>query len=131
MSDYLDSAALADRLGIKVRSIHRMRSRGDLPDPDRVIGRSPAWRPSTIDRWQASRPGHGWRGRGNEDQAVTDVAPEPVDEPPAKPLPAGDIHFDGRVISVGGKVLTPGRYSIGDTGTVLEVEPDTDIDSEP
>ncbi|MEV6801321.1 hypothetical protein AB0M91_23685 [Micromonospora rifamycinica] len=121
MTDYLDSAALAARLGIKLTSVHRMRSRGDLPTPDRMIGRSPAWRPATIDAWQAARPGHGWRG------SSTDPAPPaPVDEP--LQLPPGDIRFDGEHLSIGGQVLAPGRYAVGDSGAVLTVEPPVDDD---
>ncbi|MGX4657119.1 helix-turn-helix transcriptional regulator [Micromonospora sp. SCSIO 07396] len=127
MTDYLDSAELAARLGIQTASVHRMRSRGDLPEPDRMIGRSPAWRPATIDAWQASRPGHGWRGTS------TDPAePAPVDEPlPLPPLPPGDIHFDGEALSVGGQVLAPGRYAVGDSGAVLTVEPPAEDDDLP
>ncbi|KXK63334.1 hypothetical protein AWW66_03205 [Micromonospora rosaria] len=119
MTDYLDSAALAARLGIKTTSIHRMRSRGDLPEPDRMIGRSPAWRPSTIDAWQAGRPGHGWRKADADDHVASPA--EPATEP--IPLPPGDLVFDGHSISVGGQVLSPGRYAIGDTGGILRVEP--------
>ena len=34
-------------------------SRGQAPAPDRMFGRSPAWRPSAIRDWQASRPRRG------------------------------------------------------------------------
>ncbi|NJP34157.1 helix-turn-helix transcriptional regulator [Micromonospora thermarum] len=34
-------------------------SRGQAPAPDRMFGRSPAWRPKTIQQWQASRPRRG------------------------------------------------------------------------
>ncbi|WP_430789049.1 helix-turn-helix transcriptional regulator [Actinoplanes sp. G11-F43] len=34
-------------------------SRGQAPAPDRMFGRSPAWRPATIREWQASRPRRG------------------------------------------------------------------------
>lgn len=125
MTDYLDSSDLATRLGIKVDSVHRMRHRGDLPNPDRMIGRSPAWLPATIDRWQANRPGHGWRGRSTEDQAVEQPA-----APVVQQLPAGDIHFDGETLSVGGVPLTPGRYRIGDTDAHLEVHAAADEDDD-
>lgn len=36
--------------------------KADLPEPDITIGRSPAWRQSTIDKWLASRPGKGVGG---------------------------------------------------------------------
>ncbi|NBE80296.1 hypothetical protein [Micromonospora rubida] len=43
------------------------------------------------------------------------------------PLPPGDIHFDGQVISAGGVPLAPGRYAVGDTGAELVVaEPGPD-----
>lgn len=127
MTDYLDSAAIAARLGIKPTSVHRMRSRGDLPEPDRMVGRTPTWRAATIDAWQASRPGHGWRKANASDQADTPAAP--VAEP--TPLPAGDLVFDGRTITVGGQVLAPGRYAIGDTGGVLTVETPAEDDDLP
>ena len=34
-------------------------SRGQAPAPDRMFGRSPAWRPATIREWHASRPRRG------------------------------------------------------------------------
>lgn len=70
----LDTAAVAARVGLGVQTIriYLKRTRAlvaedlpvrpqDFPLPDRVIGRSPAWFPSTIDRWLASRPGSGRR----------------------------------------------------------------------
>jgi hypothetical protein len=34
-------------------------SRGQAPAPDRMFGRSPAWRPTVVREWQASRPRRG------------------------------------------------------------------------
>ena len=34
-------------------------SRGQAPSPDRMFGRSPAWRPAAVRDWQASRPRRG------------------------------------------------------------------------
>ena len=34
-------------------------SRGQAPAADRMFGRSPAWRPSAVREWQASRPRRG------------------------------------------------------------------------
>jgi hypothetical protein len=34
-------------------------SRGQAPAPDRMFGRSPAWRPAAVRDWQASRPRRG------------------------------------------------------------------------
>lgn len=74
----LDYEGLADRLGITLesaraynaRAVHHRRKAartgdpnhvrpGDLPEPDHYFGQSPAWRQSTIDRWNKERPGRG------------------------------------------------------------------------
>jgi hypothetical protein len=34
-------------------------ARGQAPAPDRMFGRSPAWRPAAIRQWQVSRPRRG------------------------------------------------------------------------
>lgn len=57
----LEIADIADRLGIKVASVRRYIARNDLPEPDTRVGRSPLWKTSTIERWERSRSGHGWR----------------------------------------------------------------------
>lgn len=36
-------------------------------------------------------------------------------------LPAGDVHWDGETLTVGGVVAEPGRHRLGDTGMILEV----------
>jgi hypothetical protein len=33
-----------------------------MPEPDEIFGRSPAWKPKTIDRWLRRRPGKGVGG---------------------------------------------------------------------
>ena len=60
-SDLLDTAGVAELLGITAKSVREQRSRGLLPKPDALDGRSPLWRPETITAWQASRPGRGRR----------------------------------------------------------------------
>ena len=74
----LDYEGLADRLGITLESARAYQSRavqhrrlaarhgdpnfvrpGDLPAPDHYFGQSPAWRASTIDKWNNERPGRG------------------------------------------------------------------------
>jgi predicted DNA-binding transcriptional regulator AlpA len=75
MSDedpYLDTRAIAQLLGITAESVRlylrRSRKRlaeglelrlQDMPLPDLQVGRSPAWRASTIEAWRAVRPGRG------------------------------------------------------------------------
>jgi predicted DNA-binding transcriptional regulator AlpA len=68
MNGYLTSDQLADRLGIKRASIHRYRTRGDIPEPDEYAGRTPLWAVVSIEKWEAERPGHGWR-KGKTDTA--------------------------------------------------------------
>lgn len=58
---YLTADELAQRLGIQRTSVHRYRSRGDLPEPDEYAGRTPLWATSSVDAWLEQRPGHGWR----------------------------------------------------------------------
>lgn len=74
----LDYELLAEKLGLTVESARAYNARavthrrkaakygdpnfirpGDLPEPDAYFGQSPAWRESTIDRWNAARPGRG------------------------------------------------------------------------
>ncbi len=61
MEGYLTADELAERLGIKRGSVHRYRVRGDLPEPDEHVGRTPLWKIDSIEAWEASRPGRGWR----------------------------------------------------------------------
>lgn len=65
---------LADVLGVTYNSartyhgraeINRRRENprpGDLPPPDRRFGRSPVWKPETIQSWLPMRPGRGAGG---------------------------------------------------------------------
>ncbi len=69
MDGYLTSEDLATRLGVKRESIYRMRTRGDLPDPDDTIGRTPVWKTDTITAWEADRPGQGWRKGKTSEQS--------------------------------------------------------------
>jgi predicted DNA-binding transcriptional regulator AlpA len=63
---YLTSADLAKLLGIKQTSVHRYRVRGDIPQPDEYVGRTPLWKQETIDQWVENRPSHSWqRGAAN------------------------------------------------------------------
>ena len=73
-TDYLDYAGVSDRTGISVGTLRRYLTqartnrangtptRSDMPEPDTMFGRSPVWRPATIDRWMRRRPGKGVGG---------------------------------------------------------------------
>lgn len=63
MDGYLTAEQLAQRLGIKRASVHRYRYRGDIPEPDEYAGRTPLWATASIDTWEKTRPGQGWRRR--------------------------------------------------------------------
>ncbi|WP_128381246.1 helix-turn-helix transcriptional regulator [Streptomyces cavernae] len=66
---YLEMDEVADLIGVAhptMRTYHnrakRKRENGkatekDLPEPDRMFGRTPAWKRSTIDRWRQARAG--------------------------------------------------------------------------
>lgn len=57
---YLDTAAVARLMGVRVETVRTHIWRGTIPEPDLRIGRSPAWKRSTIDQWLKTRrlPGH-------------------------------------------------------------------------
>lgn len=59
---YLSRTEVAEYVGLKnVQSLTKM----DLPEPDVLIGTHKGWKPATIDKWLANRPGRGnWGGRG-------------------------------------------------------------------
>nr|WP_093959634.1 hypothetical protein [Bifidobacterium vansinderenii] len=59
MIRYLSLTEVAERLGITKGALARYR----LPEPDAMVGRARGWLPSTIDEWNAARPGHGGRPR--------------------------------------------------------------------
>jgi hypothetical protein len=60
-ADYWTVADIADHWGVTAQTIrtYRSRKRGELPEPDKVFGRSPVWKPSTILNFE--RPGQGAR----------------------------------------------------------------------
>jgi len=61
MEGFLTTDELATRIGIQRSSVHRYRTRGDIPEPDQYVGRTPLWAEASIDAWLKERPGHGWR----------------------------------------------------------------------
>ena len=57
-TEYLGVKQVAERLGITQGALLSL----NLPEPDALIGRTRGWRPETIDRWNAGRPGRGVGG---------------------------------------------------------------------
>ena len=64
-TDYLGTAAVAERAGLAVATVRSYIRKGLLPDADVIIttpsGPLRGWSPETIDQWQRSRPGRGAR----------------------------------------------------------------------
>lgn len=59
----LDLAAAAEHLGIAYPTIRRLRATDkSFPAPDVTLGQSAGWWGSSLDGWQASRPGRGSGG---------------------------------------------------------------------
>lgn len=54
---YLSQKEIADIIGVKLTSLANYK----LPPPDAYIGRTRGWLPETIEKWNASRPGRGYR----------------------------------------------------------------------
>lgn len=64
-TEYLGTAAVAERAGLAVATVRSYIRKGLLPDADVIIttpsGPLRGWSPETIDQWQRSRPGRGAR----------------------------------------------------------------------
>jgi predicted DNA-binding transcriptional regulator AlpA len=43
-------------LGVSGSTVRAYITRHQMPEPDRMFGRSPGWRPQTIETWHAGRP---------------------------------------------------------------------------
>jgi len=56
LSDWLTTTDIATMTGLKSDTIYKYRKRNTLPEPDQYIGRTPVWKRSTIEDWNALRP---------------------------------------------------------------------------
>ncbi|MDR2380708.1 MAG: hypothetical protein LBE08_05975 [Bifidobacteriaceae bacterium] len=55
---YLSVTEVAHKLGITTGALRSLA----MPVPDAMVGRTRGWRPSTVEHWNAARPGRGnWR----------------------------------------------------------------------
>lgn len=57
----LSTQDVAERLGVKPATVSGYRHHGYMPKPDGKLGKTVWWWEATIDAWQASRPGRGWK----------------------------------------------------------------------
>lgn len=64
-TEYLGTAAVAERVGLAVATVRSYILKGIMPEADVIIttpsGPLRGWSPETIDAWLASRPGRGAR----------------------------------------------------------------------
>lgn len=89
-ADYWTVEDIADHWGVTVQTVrsYRSRKRGELPEADKMFGRSPVWRPSTILAFQ--RPGRGARTDLKDEQSAAPAARTNAEQedgessPPAK-----------------------------------------------
>ena len=52
---------VAAYLGVTAKTVASYKAREQMPEPDRLFGRTPAWKPARIIEWHEHRPGHGGR----------------------------------------------------------------------
>ena len=57
----LSTQDVAARLGVKPATVSGYRHHGYMPKPDGKLGNTVWWWEATIDKWQAARPGRGWK----------------------------------------------------------------------
>jgi predicted DNA-binding transcriptional regulator AlpA len=60
-TDWWTTTDVANYLGVTVSTVSSYRARGQMPPPDRTIGRTHVWTPNRIIEWHDQRPGHGGR----------------------------------------------------------------------
>lgn len=56
MTRLLTVEEVAERCGVQPGTIRAYNSREQMPQPDVTYGRTPLWKPKTIETWMASRP---------------------------------------------------------------------------
>ena len=65
-TDWWTTTDVAAYLGVTVGTVSSYRARGQMPEPDRTIGRTHVWSPRRIIDWHDGRPGHGGRKPNRE-----------------------------------------------------------------
>jgi prophage regulatory protein len=82
---YLDAAGVAERAGLKRKSIYEYLSKGQMPEPDKIWLRHPLWLVSTIDAWRAQRFKRGRKvARQRPKRAVTALDADTLWQRPPK-----------------------------------------------
>jgi aminoglycoside phosphotransferase (APT) family kinase protein len=61
--EWWTTSDVAAYLGLQVATVSSYRLRGQMPEPDLILGRTHVWHPSTIMAWHRDRPGPGVGGK--------------------------------------------------------------------
>jgi hypothetical protein len=58
-AEWWTTSDVAAYLGVRPATVSTYRMRGQMPPPDKKLGRTQLWRPQTITAWRDRRPGRG------------------------------------------------------------------------
>jgi predicted DNA-binding transcriptional regulator AlpA len=123
---YLSMPEIAARAGLAEQTVRQYRSRGRLPQPDAMIGRTPGWTEATADAWIATLPGQGAR---------TDLRKQRVDgydvirvadgQSDYDPEDAGKlaIQYDGQLEAFAAELDAARAHISAATGTAIQLTP--------
>ncbi|WP_083503464.1 helix-turn-helix transcriptional regulator [Frankia casuarinae] len=85
--EWWTTSDVAEYLGVRVGTVSSYRIRGQMPEPDRTIGRTHVWRPQRILEWHAGRTRVGVGGRARsgatsapDEQASGELQTDPESE---------------------------------------------------
>jgi 8-oxo-dGTP pyrophosphatase MutT (NUDIX family) len=73
-AEWWTTSDVAEYLGVVLGTVSSYRRRGQMPAPDKTLGRTRLWRPATIVDWHSGRPRVGERSTGS-------AAPLPARQP--------------------------------------------------
>jgi periplasmic divalent cation tolerance protein len=62
-AEWWTTSDVAEYLGVRIGTVSSCRNRGQMPEPDQTVDRSPVWRPDTIITWHERRARLGIGGR--------------------------------------------------------------------
>jgi len=76
MTEWWTTTDVASFLGLRVGTVSSYRQRGQMPAPDKTLGRTHLWRPETIRTWHQQRPRVG-SGTGESHESSGEGGNEP------------------------------------------------------
>jgi predicted DNA-binding transcriptional regulator AlpA len=123
---YLSMPEIAERAGLAEQTVRQYRSRGRLPHPDAMIGRTPGWQVATADAWIATLPGQGARTDLRRQRVdgydVIRVADGQSDYDP-EDVGKLAIQHDGQLEAFADDLDTARAHISAATGTAVELTP--------